>query len=112
MFGNKMATEIAVYESSQVLAVKNLVEKEKIDCDFHLTRAVDACLDQDHANKSKMEFDKLLADDEPTTRDVHCALGEEAEALSGVKGAKAAFSFTAGHVWYVKFVNQRKFHKF
>lgn len=99
MFGNEMATKIAIYESSQVLAVKKLVETEKIDCEFHLTRAVDACLDQEHADKSKKEFDILLADGEPTTRDVHCAVGKEAEALSGVIGAKAAFSFTAGHIW-------------
>jgi hypothetical protein len=107
MFGNEMATKIATYESSQVLAVKDLVEKEKIDCEFHLTRAVDACLNQEHADKSKNEFDRLLAKGEPTTRDVHCATGTEAEALSGVKGAKAAFSFTAGHIWYVTFCLRR-----
>ncbi len=94
-----MATKIALWEASQVFAVKDLVEKEKIDCEFHLTRAVDVCLDQAHADKSKKEFDQLLASGEPTTRDVHCATGKEAEALSGVKGAKAAFSFTAGHIW-------------
>lgn len=101
MYGSEMATKIAQWEASQIFAVKDLVEKEKIDCDFHLTRAVDVCVDEEHALKSKKEFDALLASGEPTTRDVHCAMGKEAEALSGVHGAKAAFSFTAGHIWFV-----------
>tara|TARA_R110002060_G_scaffold5945_4_gene9086 strand:- start:370 stop:669 length:300 start_codon:yes stop_codon:yes gene_type:complete len=99
MFGDEMATEIARFESSQVFAVKDLVEKEKIDCEFHLTRAVDTCLDQAHADKCKAEFDQLIANGEPSTRDVHYAAGKDAEALSGVIGAKGAFSFTAGHIW-------------
>ncbi|KAI9052251.1 hypothetical protein LZ554_003608 [Drepanopeziza brunnea f. sp. 'monogermtubi'] len=104
MYGDKMATEISKFESSQVYAVKELVEKEKIDCDFQLTRAVDTCLDQAHADKCKAEFDKLIAAGEPSTRDVQYAAGKDAEALSGVIGAKAAFSFTAGHIWPYKLV--------
>ncbi|KAH7393270.1 FAD dependent oxidoreductase [Cadophora sp. MPI-SDFR-AT-0126] len=104
MFGDEMATEIAKFESSQVFAVKDLVEKEKIDCEFHLTRAVDTCLDQTHADKCKAEFDILIANGEPSTRDVHYAAGKDAEALSGVIGAKGAFSFTAGHIWPYKMV--------
>lgn len=100
MFGNNMAAAIAKFESSQVYAVKELVEKEKRDCDFTITCAVDVCLDQAHANKTRAEFEALLASGEPSTRDMHCAMGKDAEALSGVKGAKIAFSFTAGHIWY------------
>lgn len=100
MFGDKAAAELAAFESSQVYAVKDLVEKEKIDCDFTLTRAVDACLDEAHAAKTKKEFDTLVAAGVfPSVRDVQYAEGRAAEMLSGVRGAKGAFSFTAGHVW-------------
>ncbi|KAE8446105.1 hypothetical protein EG329_012476 [Mollisiaceae sp. DMI_Dod_QoI] len=104
MYGAVMASAIAKFESSQVYAVKDLVEKEKIDCDFTLTRAVDAFLDQAHADKAQAEFEMLLESGEPSTRDVQCKVGKEAEALSGVKGAKLAFSFTAAHIWPYKMV--------
>jgi hypothetical protein len=87
MFGSEMAAKIAAFEASHVYEIKHLVEKEKIDCDFTLTRAVEVCLDQAHADKSKAEFDTLLAAGESSTRDVHYAGGKAAEMLSGVKGA-------------------------
>jgi hypothetical protein len=99
MFGSEMATKIASFEASQVFEIKHLVEKEKIDCDFILTRAVDVCLDQAHADKTKAEFEALLATREPSLQDVHYAGGKAAEMISGVKGAKSAFSFTAGSIW-------------
>ncbi|KAK8258251.1 FAD dependent oxidoreductase-domain-containing protein [Phyllosticta capitalensis] len=104
LFGAEAANEVAAFESSQVYAVKELVEKEKIDCDFTLTRAVDVCLDAEHAAKCKAEFEQLVAAKRPSVRDVFFAEGAKAEAISGVKGAKAAFTFTAGHVWPYKLV--------
>lgn len=99
MYGPSMAAEIAAFESSQLYAVKSLVETEQIDCDFTLTRAVDACLDQGHADKARIALEELLKSGEPSTRDIQMKVGKEAEALSGAKGAKVAFSFTAGHIW-------------
>lgn len=99
LYGAAAADELALFESSQVLAVKELVERERIDCDFVLTRAVDVCLDQAHADKCKREFLELQAQGRPSVRDVFFAEGAAAEGVSGVKGAKCAFTFTAGHVW-------------
>lgn len=99
LFGAAAADELAQFESSQVLAVKDMVEREGIDCDFVLSRAVDVCLDQEHADKCKREFLELQRDGRPSVRDVFFAEGAAAEAVSGVKGAKCAFTFTAGHVW-------------
>ncbi|KAK8169341.1 FAD dependent oxidoreductase-domain-containing protein [Phyllosticta citrichinensis] len=104
LFGAKAANEVAAFESSQVYAVKELVEKEQIDCEFTLTRAVDVCLDADHAAKCKAEFMELRRRNVPSVRDVFFAEGKTAEDISGVKGAKAAFTFTAGHVWPYKLV--------
>ncbi|OJD35972.1 fad dependent oxidoreductase superfamily protein [Diplodia corticola] len=104
LFGAEAADELAAFESSQVLAVKELVEREGIDCDFGLTRAVDVCLDADHAAKCKADFLELQARGRPSVRDVFFSEGATAEMVSGVKGAKCAFTFTAGHVWPYKLV--------
>lgn len=44
-FGARASVDVANFEASQVYAMKELVEKEKIDCEFTLTRACDATLD-------------------------------------------------------------------
>jgi glycine/D-amino acid oxidase-like deaminating enzyme len=40
-YGVENAAEFARFEAANILAVKELVERENIDCDYHPTRAVD-----------------------------------------------------------------------
>lgn len=61
LYGPEEAARIAKFESSQVLAVKTLVEEENIDCDFHLTRAVDVYLNEDHALATELAYKELRA---------------------------------------------------
>ncbi|KAI8312261.1 hypothetical protein K4K61_010628 [Colletotrichum sp. SAR11_59] len=70
MYGKQAAAEMAVFEMSHVQAIKDLVEKEKIDCDFVLTRAYDVILDPELAEKTKREFDQLVEEKFPTVKDV------------------------------------------
>ncbi|RDW68591.1 FAD dependent oxidoreductase-8 [Coleophoma crateriformis] len=104
MYGREAAAEIAMFEASQVYSIKELVEKEKIDCDFNITRAYDAVLDEELAETCKKEFDQLIADKFPTIKDIGYLPGPAAVALTGVKAAKAAFSFTVGSLWPYKLV--------
>ena len=104
MYGKEAAKKIALFESQQVFEIKKLVEREKIDCDFNLTRAYDVILDAELAVKVKSEFDQLVADEFPSVKDVWYLPGPAAEALTVVKGAKCAFSFTVGSVWPYKLV--------
>ncbi|KAH8883767.1 FAD dependent oxidoreductase [Thozetella sp. PMI_491] len=90
MFGRQGAIDIASFECKQLDAVKELVRKEKIDCDFILTRAYDVMMDED--------------EDFPTVRDVWYLPAAAAEVQSGVKGAKCAFSFPVASVWPYKLV--------
>lgn len=53
------AASFARFEAQNVLAVKNLVEEEGIDCDFVLTRAVDVYLDEEHSRATLENFGKL-----------------------------------------------------
>ena len=63
-------------------AVRELVEAEKLDCDFHLTRAIDVYLDADHARQTKMAWEKLRKDNVVELRDVACIPKEDAERVS------------------------------
>lgn len=95
---------MAVFEMNHVQAVKDLVEKESIDCDFILTRAYDVILDPELAEKTKKAFDGLVAERFPTVKDVWYAPAAAAKALTGVKDAQCAFSFTVGSLWPYKLV--------
>lgn len=104
-FGIKIAEQLSRFEIEQVFSVKRLVEKEKIDCDFELTRGIDVFLDQDRLDEVVASFTDLKARGFRFPDDLHFIQDpEKAEQVSGVKGALAAFSATAGSLWPYKLV--------
>jgi hypothetical protein len=82
--GLEAATELAQFEVAHVAALKQVIEKEKIDCDFHITRAVDAQLDEKTCRAVKDGYDGLLATSAVSTLlDVEFTQGATAERVSG-----------------------------
>jgi glycine/D-amino acid oxidase-like deaminating enzyme len=102
--GIDLALEVPKFEIAHLPVLKSLIEKEKIDCDFTLTRSIDVWCNEEAALKAKEMFDILRSRNLETMKDVFFVLGKEAEGLSGVKGAKACASFTAGSLWPYKFI--------
>lgn len=78
------AASFARFEAQNVLAVKNLVEEEGIDCDFVLTRAVDVYLDEEHSKTTLENFGKLKELGKADLREVEVLEGGEAEEVSSV----------------------------
>ena len=78
-YGAQEAAEVARFEASQIFAVKALVEKEKIDCDFVLTRAIDVTFDPELAKKSKDDYDFLVKAGVASLDDVQYTSGKNAE---------------------------------
>lgn len=105
-YGPRVAEELTRFEIQQVLDVKRLVEKEQIDCDFELTRAIDVFLDRRVADPTIASYRDMKARGYQFPDDLHLiADPKKAEQVSGVKGALAAFTFTAGSVWPYKMVS-------
>ena len=105
LYGPEAAAAVARYEASQVKAVKQLIEDEKIDCDFHLTRAVDVFLDPKIARDTEKDFEQLRADAAVDLADVqHISNPTTASRISNVKSALSAYTFTAAHLWPFKLV--------
>lgn len=50
-YGSSAAAEVIAYQLDQLTALKDVVEKEKIDCEFSLTRSFDIFFDGDHARE-------------------------------------------------------------
>ncbi|KAF2680082.1 FAD dependent oxidoreductase [Lentithecium fluviatile CBS 122367] len=102
--GIEAAAELAEFEASHVPAIKKLVEDEHIDCDFVLTRCVDVLLTDDIYARMKAGVDLLRKANVSVMKDVYFASGAKAEQLSGVKGAKGCFTYTAGHLYPYKLI--------
>jgi glycine/D-amino acid oxidase-like deaminating enzyme len=106
MFGPQIAQEITRFEMQQVFDVKRLVEQEQIDCDFELTRGIDAFVDPEVAKQTIAAFKEMKARGYQFSDDLHFIQDpKKAEQVSGVKGALTAFTFTAATVWPYKLVS-------
>lgn len=124
-YGAENAAAFARFEARNVLAAKELVERERIDCDFVLTRALDVYLDEEHARSTYAAYQELRRLGVADLGDIHYLEGPDAEAvsqaefpvpykfqvfiltepkISGVKDAKCCFSFTAAQLWPYKLV--------
>ncbi|KAF9251507.1 hypothetical protein DTO013E5_4065 [Penicillium roqueforti] len=102
--GVERALEVTEFEIAHIHAIKSLVEKEKIDCDFTLTRSIDVWTNEETARKAEQMYDALVSRDLNYMKDVFFVSGKNAEGISGVKGAKASASFTAASLWPYKLI--------
>lgn len=80
-YGKEAAEEVASFEQRQVKAVKELVEKENIDCDFVVTRATDVCLYEEIRKELKEGLEQLKEAGISTASEVHYSDGRTAEVV-------------------------------
>ncbi|KAJ0146655.1 hypothetical protein HZ326_10660 [Fusarium oxysporum f. sp. albedinis] len=104
-YGVEAAAEVANFEYANVEAVARFIRDEKVDCDFVLTRAIDVQFSDRHQDKLEAGYKSLLENGIEATERTYCAPREYAEKLSGIKGAKGCFSYTAGHLWPYKLIH-------
>ncbi|KAK6213157.1 FAD dependent oxidoreductase [Colletotrichum tabaci] len=102
--GIEAATECAEFEARNLPEVKKAIEAEGIDCDFVLTRAVDALMSDAICHRMRSGVEMLRKNGVSVMKDVYFAEGAEAEQLSGVKGVKGCLSYTAGHLFPYKLI--------
>lgn len=80
-FGVEVGAEIAEFEVAHMKAIKDLIAREKIDCEFTLTRTTDVWCNQDAADKAKAVYDKMVAFGLKHMDDVHFVTGPQAEGV-------------------------------
>ncbi|KAL4874726.1 FAD dependent oxidoreductase [Aspergillus karnatakaensis] len=103
-YGLEAGAEVANFEIAHIKALKDVVAEEKIDCDLNLTRNMNVFLNEEDGERARKVYEKLLEHGLDYTTDIHYTPGKYAETISGVKGAKACISYTAGSLWPYKFV--------
>jgi glycine/D-amino acid oxidase-like deaminating enzyme len=103
-YGEDAAKELMLFQVAQVFALKEIVQKEKLDCDFVLTRSCEAYISQPESDEATANYEKLIEDGLDYVQDVYYAGPKYAERLTGIKGAKAGFTVTGAQLWPYKFV--------
>ncbi|PBP18431.1 FAD dependent oxidoreductase superfamily [Diplocarpon rosae] len=102
--GVEAGLEIAEFELAHLAAIKKVIEKEKIECEFTLTRTVDVWINEAAAAEAKATYDVMTARNLDYMDDVFFSRSADAENVSGVKGAKACATYTAATITPYKFV--------
>ena len=77
--GQAAAEHVASFEQRQVDAVKELVERENIDCDFEETRVIDVCTYPEGRDKMRATIDKITKANVSTAKMISFFAGKEAE---------------------------------
>ena len=106
VYGIQQAAFLHKYEAKQVHLIKQLVDREGLDCDFQITRACDTIIDPAVAQQKIRDYHELVQDGVVDMSDIGYVSKKDAERISGVKGAQCCFTFTAGHLWPRKMMLQ------
>ena len=104
-FGEKAAEEVSRFVKAQIYALKDVIEREHIDCEFELRRSYDVFKSESDARDIEASWKREFLDKGyEWTKDVQWVGPELAERLTAVEGAKGAFSVPACSFWPYKFV--------
>lgn len=104
-YGEDVAVDIANFEYDHLAEFKKVVESEKIDCDFVLTRSCDVHLSKEVADVAERNFKRSISHPRAKYRnDLQINYGDSAKVISKVEDSDLCITYTAGHVWVYKFV--------
>ncbi|KUJ21530.1 FAD dependent oxidoreductase [Mollisia scopiformis] len=103
--GPEAAKELFLFTAAQIYAMKHVVEKEKIDCDYMLDRFVETFLNQSDADNIKETYEAQLKAGLDYINDVDIVNPKYVEKITGIKGAKTATSVTGAQLWPYKLVS-------
>lgn len=103
--GADVANQMFEFEEAALMQYAEIVDKEGIDCDMHVTRAFDVCMTKDGAEQAQRDFEarKKAFPRSMANGDVRDVKGTtELEAVTGIKGGYWGASYPAGHLWPYK----------
>lgn len=81
--GARAGAEIAEFEIANLRAIKKIVDEEKIDCDFTLTRSIDVWCNEDAAKKAEAVYQRMVSENFEYMDDVAFYTGDKVEGVSG-----------------------------
>ncbi|KUJ17115.1 FAD dependent oxidoreductase [Mollisia scopiformis] len=101
-YGIAACLEIVLFEIAHMDAMKSLIEKEGIVCDFTLTGGHTVTKDPATVEFMKDVLGRYIAECPDLAEDYTVVVGEEAEKQSGVKGVIGDWQHEVAHLWPYK----------
>lgn len=80
--GERAGAEIAEFEIANLRAIKKIIDEEKIDCDFTLTRSIDVWCNEDSAKKAEAVYQSMVSHNFEYMDDVVFYTGDKVEGVS------------------------------
>ncbi|KAI8630190.1 FAD dependent oxidoreductase [Xylariaceae sp. FL1651] len=102
--GLEVANEVAQFELENAKVLTDLIKSEGIDCDLQPLTSGTAFVDETQAADIKSIWDDMHQRGSPALKSVTYHGPEDAEKVSGVKGAVALYTFPAAVIWPYKMV--------
>ncbi|KAI0878964.1 FAD dependent oxidoreductase superfamily protein [Hypoxylon argillaceum] len=102
--GTEAVEGFTAFVGAQIEAYKDVVERERLDCEFELRRSYDVYANEKDAAALREVWAKV--ERQPWTRSRQLIDADFAENLSSIKGAKVAVSSPACSLWPYRFVTQ------
>jgi hypothetical protein len=99
------------FEEAALGLYADVVEREGIDCDLHVTRAFDVCMTQDGAEAARKDYEaRLAAFPDSIERGLVQEVSDPAklEEITGIKGGYWGASYPAGHLYPYKLATGRR----
>lgn len=93
--GPKLAETVVAFVGAHIDAFKDCVERESLDCEFELRRSYDVYYNEKDAESLRQSWNKRSIREAPWMRSRQLLDTNLAEAVSGIKGARAAVSSPA-----------------
>ncbi|OCF32132.1 FAD dependent oxidoreductase superfamily protein [Kwoniella heveanensis BCC8398] len=103
--GAETANHLLTFEAAALEQYADIVAKEDIDCDMHVTRAFDVCFRKEDGEAGKKDYEarKAAWEADMTKHDLRVVDDpQELERLTGVRGGHWGASYPAGHLWPYK----------
>ncbi|KAI1174690.1 FAD dependent oxidoreductase [Nemania sp. FL0916] len=98
--------EFSAFVGAHIDTFSDIVERERLDCEFELRRSYDVFLNEKDAASMRKAWDEHSARREPWMKSRQLLDTNLAEAVSSVKDARLAFSSPVCSMWPYKFVTQ------
>ncbi|WVR07884.1 hypothetical protein IAU60_004927 [Kwoniella sp. DSM 27419] len=103
--GPKVANDLLAFEAAALEQYAQIVQREDIDCDMHITRAFDISFREPDAASNQKDYEARRADwgavmDKQDVRVIQDP--KELERVTGVQGGYWGASYPAGHLWPYK----------
>ena len=105
--GHEAANALHEFEEAALRHYVEIVEREKIDCDLHVTRAFDCLFDKEDAEGARLDFEARAKHHPEAVKRADLRLTDDLETQGHVKGSVWSANFPAGHLWPYKLATSR-----